>query len=175
MADDTEHKIAERAYQIWDEEGRLIGRDKEHWAQARRDLRLTDDLDAPPVQPQPTKSMDDGLVRQLGKRVTSRRKARRGRDRLKGTHLFAERETVELVQHRFVETFADAVGPRAPGFGARVIDVLDREIEFVFVPLRIAAVFVPLRIAAVFAAAVGQYPQQLDVMAIEEGDDPVVQ
>jgi hypothetical protein len=29
MADDTEHKIAERAYQIWDEEGRLLGRDKE--------------------------------------------------------------------------------------------------------------------------------------------------
>jgi hypothetical protein len=69
MADDTEHKIAERAYQIWDEEGRLLGRDKEHWAQARRDLRLTDDLDAPPVQPQPTKSMDDGLVRQLEKEL----------------------------------------------------------------------------------------------------------
>ena len=31
MADDTERKIAERAYQIWDEEGRLLGRDKEHW------------------------------------------------------------------------------------------------------------------------------------------------
>ena len=37
MANDMERKIAERAYQIWDEEGRLLGRDKEHWAQARRD------------------------------------------------------------------------------------------------------------------------------------------
>ena len=48
MADDTVRKIAERAYQIWDEEGRLLGRDKEHWAQARRDLGLSDDVDLPP-------------------------------------------------------------------------------------------------------------------------------
>jgi hypothetical protein len=42
----------------------------------------------------------------------------------------------------------------------------DREIELVLVPLRIAAVL---------ATAVGQYPQELDVMAIEEGNHPVVQ
>ena len=42
-----------------------------------------------------------------------------------------------------------AVGLRALGFGARVIDVLDREIELVLMPLRIATVL---------AAAVGQYP-----------------
>jgi hypothetical protein len=55
MTDDTERKIAERAYQIWDEEGRLLGRDKEHWAQARRDLGLGDDVEAPPLQPQQPK------------------------------------------------------------------------------------------------------------------------
>ena len=65
-----------------------------------------------------------------------------------------------------MEAFTDAIGLRALGFRARVIDVLDREIEFVLVPLRIAAVL---------AAAVGSRTQQLDVMAIEEGNDPVVE
>ena len=61
MADDTERKIAERAHQIWDEEGRLLGRDKEHWAQARRDLGLSDDVDLPPLQPeQPQSDSDSG-------------------------------------------------------------------------------------------------------------------
>ncbi len=46
-------------------------------------------------------------------------------------HLFLEGDTVELVQRSFVEAFADAVGLRALGFGARVVDVLRREIELV--------------------------------------------
>ncbi len=33
----------------------------------------------------------------------------------------------------------------------------------------------PLRIAAVLAAAVGQYAQQLDLVAIQEGNDSVIQ
>ena len=56
MADDTEQRIAVRAYEIWNEEGRLFGRDKEHWAQARRDLGLSDDIDVPPLQPEPTET-----------------------------------------------------------------------------------------------------------------------
>jgi hypothetical protein len=35
----------------------------------------------------------------------------------------------KIWQHGFMEAFADAVGVRAFGFGARVVDVLDREIE----------------------------------------------
>jgi hypothetical protein len=68
MADDTEQRIAARAYQIWDEEGRLLGRDKEHWAQARRDLGLSDDVDMPPLQPEQPKSKSgsiDQIERQL--------------------------------------------------------------------------------------------------------------
>src|SRR4029077_3697910 len=38
-----------------------------------------------------------------------------------------ERDTVELVEHGLVEAFTDAVGLRALGLGARVIDVLDRK------------------------------------------------
>jgi len=67
MADDTEQRIAVRAYEIWNEEGRLLGRDKEHWAQARRDLGLSDDVDMPPLQPaQPNLSGSaEQLERQL--------------------------------------------------------------------------------------------------------------
>ena len=50
-------------------------------------------------------------------------------------HLFAERDTVKLIEHGLVEALADAVGLRALGLSARVINVLDREVEFVLVPL----------------------------------------
>jgi hypothetical protein len=49
-----------------------------------------------------------------------------------------------------VETLADTIGLRALGLGARMINVLDREVELIFVPLGIAAIL---------AAAVGQNPQ----------------
>ena len=55
--------------------------------------------------------------------------------------LLAERYPIELVEYGLVESLTDAVGLRALGLGAGVIDVLDRQIEFVFVPLGIAAVF----------------------------------
>ena len=35
---DREQKIRERAYEIWDREGRPLGREIEHWAQAEREL-----------------------------------------------------------------------------------------------------------------------------------------
>src|SRR3954464_3847705 len=41
----------------------------------------------------------------------------------------AERDPIELVQHRLVEALNDAVGLWAFGFGAGVIHVLDREVE----------------------------------------------
>src|SRR3954470_18696475 len=47
-------------------------------------------------------------------------------------HLLAECDTIELIQHGLVEALADAVGLRALGLGAGVIDVLDRKIELVF-------------------------------------------
>jgi hypothetical protein len=47
-----------------------------------------------------------------------------------------------------------------------VVHILDREIELVFMPLRVAAIF---------AAAVGQHAQELHLMAVEERDDAVVE
>jgi hypothetical protein len=55
-------------------------------------------------------------------------------------HLFAERDAIKLIEHGLVEALADTVGPRALRLGARGIDVLDREIELILVPLWIAAV-----------------------------------
>jgi len=38
MNSDREHKVRERAYQIWEREGRPEGREDEHWAQAEREI-----------------------------------------------------------------------------------------------------------------------------------------
>ncbi len=65
-----------------------------------------------------------------------------------------------------MEALADAVGLRTLGLGAAVVDVFDREIQLVFVPLRVAAVF---------AAAVAQHAQELDLMLLEERQHPVVE
>ena len=73
---------------------------------------------------------------------------------------------VELVQHGLVEALCDSVRLRALGLGAAVIDVLDREIELVFVPLRVAAIL---------RAPVGEDAQQRHAVLVEEGDHPVVQ
>src|SRR5262249_22766491 len=73
--------------------------------------------------------------------------------------LFAERDTIEFIEHGLVEALTDAVGLRALGLSARVIDVLDRKVEFVFVSFGVAAIL---------AAAVGQHAQQLHIVLLEE-------
>jgi Major intrinsic protein len=49
-------------------------------------------------------------------------------------YLFAERDPAELVEHCLVEALADTVRLRALALGGRVIDVLNREGEFILVP-----------------------------------------
>src|ERR1700758_5735942 len=51
---------------------------------------------------------------------------------------FSERDPIEFIEHGAMKALADAVGLRALGLGAAVIDVLDREIELVFVALATA-------------------------------------
>src|SRR6516164_10168304 len=65
---------------------------------------------------------------------------------------------VKLVEHGLVEALANAVGLRALGLGARMIDVLDRKIELILMPLRVTAVL---------AAAIGQHAHELHVVAFE--------
>src|SRR6201981_3918222 len=81
-------------------------------------------------------------------------------------HLFAERDTVELVENRFVEALADSVGLRALGLGSQVIDVLDRKVKLVFVSLRVATIL---------TAAVGQYAQKLDIVLLELRHHPIIE
>ena len=59
---DVEDKIRLRAYQLWDEEGRPSGRDKEHWQQAEAELVAGQ---SPPVQPEI--SAEQGSERQQKK------------------------------------------------------------------------------------------------------------
>ena len=49
--------------------------------------------------------------------------------------LFTERHPVELVQDGAMKALAGSIGLRAPGLGAAVIDVFDREVGLVFVAL----------------------------------------
>ena len=79
--------------------------------------------------------------------------------------LFPKGDAVELVQHGLVEPLHDAIGLRAFGFRAGVIDVLDGEIELVLVMLGIAAISVPRSVSTL----------QLDAFLVEEGNDAIVQ
>ena len=47
--------------------------------------------------------------------------------------LLSERDPVELIQQRLVEALANTVGLRALHLGAGVVDVLDSEIQLIFV------------------------------------------
>src|SRR5437764_8355800 len=78
----------------------------------------------------------------------------------RAVHFLAKRHSIELVERSLVKAFADAVGLRALGLGARVIDVLHREIELVLVPFGIAAEL---------AAAVGEHALQLGIVPLENG------
>jgi hypothetical protein len=77
-----------------------------------------------------------------------------------------ERDTVELVEHGLVEALANAVCLRALGLGACVIDVLDRKIELILMPLRVTTVL---------AATIGQHPHELHVVALEQRDHTVIE
>jgi len=55
-------------------------------------------------------------------------------------YLFGTR-AIESVEDGLMKALTDAAGLRALGLGAGVIEVLDRQVEFIFVPLRIAAKF----------------------------------
>ena len=39
MSEDKEQGIRERAYRIWEDEGRPFGKDKEHWERARAEIK----------------------------------------------------------------------------------------------------------------------------------------
>lgn len=54
-------RVRRRAYELWEREGRPEGRDREHWEQARREIKAEGGASAPgqPV-PCPTLAAPDG-------------------------------------------------------------------------------------------------------------------
>ncbi len=64
MQADTDARIRQRAYEIWLREGRPHGRDKDHWAMAKREIAAESD------QPQP-----GGATKSAGTKQPARKKA----------------------------------------------------------------------------------------------------
>lgn len=58
MADDLERRVAERAYRIWEREGRPEGRSAEHWDMAREEIAIEDNQRGT-LRPNPSHGPDD--------------------------------------------------------------------------------------------------------------------
>jgi hypothetical protein len=58
----------------------------------------------------------------------------------RGIHRFAKGGSVELVEQRLMKPFDDAVGLRTLGLGSGVINVLNRQVQRVFLAFRVAAI-----------------------------------
>jgi hypothetical protein len=53
MDRDEERRIRERAYEIWEREGRPVGRAEEHWRQAATEIAAETSAASPGQQPAP--------------------------------------------------------------------------------------------------------------------------
>ena len=72
-----------------------------------------------------------------------------------------------------MQALADAMGLRA--LGAAVVEILNRERALGLVTFWVDALRRPLRAASVLGPALGQDPQDRNVMLVEERDHPVVE
>ena len=83
----------------------------------------------------------------------------------RGVNSLAQRDPMERVEQGLVEALDDAVRPRALRPGPAMVDVLDGQVELVFMPVVGAAVL---------GAAAGRHPLQHDAVLVVERDHPVV-
>jgi hypothetical protein len=77
MDRDEERLIRERAYEIWEREGRPAGRSEEHWRQAAAEIAAaTEKPAAPPATPAPAPTRRSRPVprREAGNGATSGRR-----------------------------------------------------------------------------------------------------
>src|SRR5437773_8051144 len=79
--------------------------------------------------------------------------------------LFAKGDPVELVEDGAMKALANAIGLRALGLGAAVVDVLNGEIELVFMALG----------AAKLGAAIGQHARQTDAVLVIKRHHPIIE
>lgn len=80
--------------------------------------------------------------------------------------LFPERHTIELVSHRLVKPLTDPIGRGTPCLGPGRIDILDGQIEFVFMAVGRAA---GLR------APIGEDARHWNRVWVEEREHTIIQ
>ena len=78
----------------------------------------------------------------------------------------AERDPIELVEHRLVEALADPVGLGASGLGLRVLDLVQTQEDLVRVAVETATELRP---------AIGQDPEDPNLLILKERQRAVVQ
>src|SRR5208282_4466209 len=83
-----------------------------------------------------------------------------------GIELLAKRGGVKLFLDGAMEAFADTVGLWMPSLGAAVVDVLNRQVQFVLVVFTLAAVF---------RAAIGEHAQQRNLVLFEERQHAIIE
>ena len=84
----------------------------------------------------------------------------------RGVYLLSESDGVEFVLDSPVEAFTDAVCLRTLGLDFGVINVLDGQIQLVFMCFPVSAVF---------GSPVREHPHQFQVVLLEEGNHPVIE
>ena len=62
-------------------------------------------------------------------------------------NLFPERDLVKLIQNRFMEALANAIGLRVPYFGFRVFDFIQRKIKLIVMRFWPAAILESPRVS----------------------------
>lgn len=58
MDDDREHRIRNRAYELWESDGRPEGEQDRHWFQAIDELGLSDPVTGAPLDDRPLDAVD---------------------------------------------------------------------------------------------------------------------
>lgn len=81
-------------------------------------------------------------------------------------YLLSERNGIELVLYRSVEAFTDAVRLWAFRLDFGVVDVLNGQIQFIFMCFPVATVF---------SSPVSEHPHEFQVMLLEEGYHTVIE
>lgn len=61
LIDDVEKRVQQRAYEIWERDGRPEGRDADHWALAKEEIAIEDNQSLA-LMPNPSQGADDTVV-----------------------------------------------------------------------------------------------------------------
>jgi hypothetical protein len=61
VIEDVEERVRQRAYQIWEREGRPEGREQDHWDLARQEIAIEDNI-GDTLLPNPSSGPDDTVI-----------------------------------------------------------------------------------------------------------------